>query len=458
MNITRVITILAQLAMLVVSASSCSGSGTATNVSMPAPRLTVVGNSSIALGGSELLTITMQNAEYLTNQVAVSISISDESVAHIVENNCSQTLLNQDAPQCTVMLGGARLGSARVTVSASDYPTVIKDVSVLRQWGGLGRNLDLFQTFDIYNDNVYAYLSDSMVYKSQSGFAWQLVGDGVIARNFSSMAVSDNSVCVATWEASTILSSSAFITCSKNGSSWYDLPPQLGNYIPWGLSIYNDNVYLMVNTRVDIGSNWFTMIESCSLYNCVQWKHDGESTTMLDDFLSAQHFYNSTAYIQQDGGLYRQYIDGSWQLYGTYTSGVTNNHFAFSSTGAVFLPENDNLDPPYTQHIYYLNSANVGESFTEINDGLLVNQFGNGRAIPSIVLHDNTVYASLGDGKVYTATRSGSSWSPWQQVGDSQYPLWDLHISQDGKKLYAIVNAVDFPKSRVYVYTLPDNQ
>jgi hypothetical protein len=440
---------LATAAINMAALSACGG-GSATSYSdlSPTPVLAVVGNHSIALGGSEVITINMQNFEYMTDSVQVRVSNSDNSTASMIENNCNQSQLTKDSPQCTITLSGTRLGDSRITVSAIGYQPLIHDVSVLHQWGGLGGGTPYFvNEVDVVEDTIYASTYD-MVYKSESGSAWQVVGGGELSKPDMLIAVEDNAVCSVDQEAAPPYGVSTFVGCSKNSSNWYDLPPQLYHYAPRAASISEGNLYLIVKDL----ANFVTIIESCPINNCISWQQQGESTPIWGDGL-VDYLYNKTPYIQQHGNLYYQNNSGIWQLYGTYIPGIANNHFAFSPAGAVFLPSDNNTVPPYTQRVYYLDSSNIGESFTEIGNGITINTFSHDISYSPIVFHNNTVYANLEDGKIYTATKTGNTWSAWQQVGDSPYPLYNVAISPDGKKLYSIVseNGID---SKVYVYSL----
>ncbi len=448
-------------AMLLLSAlmlTACNGGSSGGDTPSSPGNLVVTSSSTatatdVVVGGTHQYIVTIANSVNLFEPVILTVTSSNNQVATVQSNTCATTGVS-DTQSCSFYVNGAGTGSATITVSATNYESVIESIDVLQQWGTFssevysnGHQLSASQlTFS--GDYLYAYTSGNVV-KSNGG-EWQVIGGGeAVTDNYSFLpllASDDTHICVSlnTYDSQ---GQSGEVKCSINGSVW-QTSEVLDGWNVDAITLYQGNIYVLVD---DINSNQAVMY--CAADNCTSWQQQGQIFP-YSSRVNGKTFFQSTAYLQNSAGTYYQADDGSWQLYGSYTvSGNPNEAEALvaNSNGVALMPLGISGAAPYVQQIYYNSSSNIGGSFSAVGGGIAIADFaGYGNNL--LAMNGNELFAAPGDDNIYLSTNVGSVWSLWSQVGQNNPPLTSVYVNNN--KVYSIYLYDASIGSQIYVYSL----
>ena len=438
--------------LLALTVVACGGGGvnSVTNPSLAGDLVMETSTSSdadVVLGGTHKYVVSLVGAENLSEPVMVTVTSSNGQVAPIESNSCaiSGLLSNSESDSCDFFVRGISRGSATITVSANNYPTMIESLNVSQQWGTFSGAVMVGKT-SMPTDQLtfggdYLYSFDRNAVAKSNGNAWRIVGGGDVITDefleFPEMASESSSVCVSAvfYDNQSILTK---VKCSTNDSLWQTLPILAGWEVD-KISLYKGNVYVLVYS-ITLG----VTVMSCPINNCITWQQQGQLLPYSSSY-QGYAMFESKPFIQNQTGIYSQDGSGAWQLYGSYVPSGSNL-LAAGVDGVTILPLTDES----IQQIYY--NGIPGNAFTTISTGITTTD-SPGNA--GLAMSNHTEFANPGDGNIYSSTSESSIWSPWSKVGQNTVQLGNVYVNND--KVYALQrytgsNTLNY--TQIYVYSL----
>jgi hypothetical protein len=187
---------------------------------------------------------------------------------------------------------------------------------------------------------------------------------------------------------------------------------------------------------------------SCPVVGCISWQQQG-NTFQINTFIGPSLLFKSHAYVvSNEGVIYNQIQDGSWQQYAELTASMKyNNDISISDSGMAIAPR---VPMSHWGNVYYKSHNDINGIFTPISsESIAANFYFIGE--PALILQDNRIFLIAGDGNLYVSIKTiNSQWSSWFRIGDNNPPFVSIYYHDN--KLYGL--SLQNKKSQIYVYPL----
>lgn len=422
--------------ILFIFATGCSNSPNTNVNNIKKGNLILIGENEIGLNGGLKITIQLQDSQNISEKIMLDVDIADKSITNLIKNNCINGLTSKKN-QCELFFKGNKLGTSFIKIIATGYADIIKNISVVRDWGYIAKDINFFiDHVAILGNKIYVVTTDNTVLLSESNNEWNLIGDGEVYKKFISgntnFIVTDKHICVKYYISVVGGGENHYISCLNNQGKW-DLIRKSGlKEIDTGMYIEQDKLYTFAEY---IEPNNIARIESFDLNNGSYWESHGEA-------INCQHFITTTSLsrelkIIQDGDdLYYLDKELKWKHFYTTASKIISHSIHTNSYGVYIMPLSFESDGKYfNEHLIYFNSdKNLNESFVTIGEKIPLKEHAFG-VDNNFITINNKIYVSASDGNIYSSTNNDGIWSKWKKIGNNKFVLSNIYT--DGKNLYS---------------------